>query len=125
MRKVFLAAVGLFFLTACAGMNASIPVNIATDIAFVEILKNNPSYKAPVIAGLQSVKTVLGGTVTYDDLIIHVSNVFGGKYAYVAIILTGYIETDTPIFQTNLPLFDAYKADIIKKIDRLLLLAAL
>ena len=125
MKKVFVVAISLMFLTSCAGMNASIPINIATDIAFVEILKNNPSYKAPVIAGLQSVKTVLGGTVTYDDLIIHISKAFGGQYAYVAIILTGYLETDTPIFETNLPLFGAYKEDIIKKIDRLLLLATL
>ena len=124
MKKGIVAVLlTIVLLMGCAGMNASIPVNVATDVAFVEILRNNPTYKAPVIAGLNAIKVVLAGEVTYDDLIIQISKQFGGKYAYVGIILTGYMETDKPIFQTNLTLFGAYKVDLIKKIDRLILLA--
>ena len=107
----------------CEGMNASVPVNVATDTAFVLVLQNNPSYKPAVVAGLNSVRAVLGRDITYDDLILEISKAFGGKYAYVGVILTGYIDTDKPIFETNLTLFQAYKDGVIKKIDRLLLLA--
>jgi hypothetical protein len=123
MKKLFVSLLlTIFLLMGCAGMNASVPVNVATDIAFVEILRNNPSYKVPVVAGLQAIKVVLAGELTYDELILQISKQFGGQYAYVGIILTGYIETDKPIFETNLTLFQAYKDGVIKKIDRLLLL---
>ena len=126
MKKIMIALIlSVVLFMGCAGMNASVPVNVATDTAFVLALQNNPTYKAPVIAGLQRVKAFLTGAVTYDDLILEISKAFGGKYAYVGIILSGYIDTDKPIFETNLTLFDAYKAGVIKKIDRLILLASM
>jgi hypothetical protein len=127
MKRIMLLMVGLMliFTVGCAGMNASVPVNIATDVAFVMVLQNNPSYKAPVIAGLQTIKTYLSGRVTYDDLILFISKQFGGKYAYVGVILSGYLGTDKPIFETYLPMLDSYKVAIIAKIDRLILLAGM
>ena len=124
MKKLFAALMILGLLAGCA-LNTNVPVNIATDIAFTAVLQNNPTYKAPVIAALTSVKTYLGGSVTYDDLILFINKQFGGKYIYVGIILADYIATDKPIFETWLPMFDEYKAAIIKKIDRLIILASM
>lgn len=125
MKKLLLGIIMLVFLVGCAGMNASVPVNVATDVAFVMVLQNNPSYKVPVVAGLNAVKTYLSGSVTYDDLILFISKQFGGKYAYVGVILSGYLDTDKPIFETYLPMLETYKVAIIAKIDRLILLAGM
>jgi hypothetical protein len=122
MKKVVLSLL-LMMLMGCAGTNASVPVNVATDVAFVLVLQNNPTYKAPVIAALEATKTFVSGKVTYDDLIAQISKQFGGQYAYVGVILQGYLDTDKPVFETYLPLLDSYKAGIIAKIDRLILLA--
>lgn len=123
MKKLLVSILLLGLLVGCAGLNASVPVNIATDVAFVMVLQNNPSYKAPVIAALTGVKTYLAGSVTYDDLILFISKQFGGKYAYIGVILSGYLDTDKPISTSTITMFDAYKAAIIVKIDRLILLA--
>lgn len=122
---VLIVAVSLFGLVSCAGMNASVPVNIATDIAFVTVLQNNPSFKAPVVAGLTGIKVYLAGNVTYDDLIIFINKQFGGKYSYVGVILMAYLDTDKPLSTTWLNMSDAYKQAIIVKIDRLLILASM
>lgn len=126
MKKTLIALVllvGMFI--GCAGMNASVPVNVATDTAFVLVLQNNPTYKAPVIAGLQNVKTFLVGSVTFDDLMLMLPKQFMGKYAYVAVILAGYLDTDKPLFETYLPMLESYKSGIVAKIDRLILLASM
>lgn len=126
MRKFLIGLLMVLMVSGlfgCAGLNTSVPVNVATDVAFVMVLQNNPSYKDAVVTALQSVKVFLNGEVTYDDLILFITNKFGGKYAYVGVILAAYIDADKPIFETHLTLFDEYKVGIIKKIDRLLLLA--
>lgn len=128
MKKTLMllvVALGLIFVVGCAGINTSVPVNIATDVAFVMVLQNNPSYKVPVIAGLQTVKTYLSDSVTYDDLILFISKQFGGKYVYIGVILADYLNTDKPIFESWLPMLDTYKVAIIAKIDRLILLAGM
>ena len=112
-------------VSGCAGLNVGVPVNIATDVAFVMVLQNNPSYKPAVIVGLNAVKTYLSGEVTYDDLILFISKQFGGKYAYIGIIITAYIDTDKPIFETYLPLLEKYKEGVLKKIDRFIILAGM
>jgi len=122
-KRLIVLVVALGLLMGCAGFNVTIATNIATDIAFVAVLENNPSMKPFVVETLQRVKVFVDGSVTYDDLLLEISKQFPGKYAYVGIILSGYIETDKPVFETYLPMFDAYKADIVKKIDRLILLA--
>jgi hypothetical protein len=125
MKKALIVVAMFFILTGCAGLNVNTAANVATDIAFTQVLLNNPGYKAPVTKGLQEVKTFLQGMVTYTDLITQISKSFGGKYAYIGIVIIGYLDTDKPIFETNLTLFDAYKAGVVKKIDRLLLLASI
>ncbi|MDD5006355.1 MAG: hypothetical protein PHS33_07675 [Candidatus Omnitrophica bacterium] len=123
MKKLFAVIFMLVFVTGCTGLNTTVAVNVATDTAFVLALQNNPSYKAPVIDALNKIKTFLNGKVTYDDLILEISKQFPDKYAVIAVVLTGYIETDKPVFETYLSMLDSYKSDVIKKIDRLILLA--
>jgi hypothetical protein len=125
MKKLFAGIMLLLMLVGCAGLNTSTAVNVATDTAFVLALQNNPSYKAPVIFALQNIKTFLSRKVTYDDLILEISKQLPDKYAVIAIILTGYIETDKPVFETYLSMLDSYKGDISNKIDRLILLASM
>lgn len=125
MKKLFVGVLMVLMLFGCAGMNASVPVNIATDIAFVTVLQNNPSYKVPVVSALQATKVFLNGKVTYDDLILFINKQFGGKYAYVGVILMSYLDTDKPVFETYLPLLEEYKAGIIKKLDRFIMLAGM
>jgi hypothetical protein len=113
------------FMISCTGITNNVPVNVATDTAFVLVLQNNPQYKPEVIAGLEKVKVILNGSLTYDDLILEISKQFPDKYAYIGIILSGYIATDKPIFETWLPMLDSYKEAVIAKIDRFILLAGM
>jgi len=126
MKKVKMLFAGIMIiglLTGCTGMNASVPVNVATDTAFVLVLQNNPQYKPDVVAGLQTIKLFLAGNVTYDALIMEISKQFGGKYAMIAVILTGYLDTDKPVSISAITMFDSYKSAVIIKIDRLIQLA--
>lgn len=123
MKRLLIGIIMLVMVTGCAGLNVNVAANVATDTAFVLVLQNNPTYKVPVIEGLQRVKTFLSQPVTYDALILEISKAFGGKYAYAGIILRSYIDADKPIFESNLTLFEAYKNGVLKKIDTLLILA--
>lgn len=123
MKKLFAVVIMLAMVVGCAGMNASVPVNIASDAAFVLVIQNNPNYKPAVIEGLNKVKTFLSGTVTYDDLLIEIAKVLPGQYSVVAVIIAGYLDTDKPIFETYLPMLDSYKEGVIVKIDRFIFLA--
>ena len=125
MKKLILIAIILGMLFGCTGLKSNVAVNVATDTAFVMVLQNNPTYKPVIAKALQDVKMFLKGTVTYDDLMLFLAKQFDGKYAYVCVIITGYIDTDKPIFETYLPMLESYKIDIIKKIDRLILLSSL
>ena len=125
MRKILVVLLMAVMLGGCAGINTSVPVNIATDIAFVAALQNNPTYKVPVVNALNTVKNYLNMDVTYDDLIVLINQQLGGKYAYVGLILISYLDTDKPIFTSNLTLFQAWKDGAIQKIDRLILLASM
>jgi hypothetical protein len=124
---VLVVVVGLFLgvigFSGCAGMSQNVPVNIATDVAFVMALDKYPATKPGVVKGLQVTKALLSGQLTYDTLMIELLKTFGNEYKYVYIIISGYIAADKPTFESWLNLTDAYKAEVIKKIDRLLLLA--
>jgi len=125
MKKLFIAMMFVVFVFGCTGLNVNTATNVATDTAFVMVLQNNPDYKAPVIDALNKIKTFLSGKVTYDDLMLEIAKVLPDKYAVVAVVLTGYIETDKPIFETYISMLDSYKAGIVTKIDRLILLASI
>lgn len=126
MKKIFVTIFMLFVLvlSGCAGINTGTAVNVASDLAFVAVLQNNPGYKPAVVAALTETKALLQGSLTYDDLLLAISQKFGGKYAIYGVILAGYLAEDKPVFETYLPMLDSYKAAVIKKIDRFLLLAS-
>src|SRR5665647_903048 len=105
------------------GIVANPVVNIAADGAFYLELKTHPQYKAPVITGLTALKVFLSGSVTYDQLILEITKQFPGDAAALGIILSKYVASDKPIFETFLPMLDSYKASIIVKIDDFLMLA--
>lgn len=126
MKKIFVSIFALFVvvLSGCTGLNTSTAVNVASDIAFTAVLQNNPGYKPAVLVALNETKALLNGSITYDNLLLAISQKFGGKYAIYGVILTGYLAEDKPIFETYIPMLDSYKAAVIKKIDRFILLAS-
>lgn len=125
MKKLLLGIIMLVMIGGCTGINTSVPVDMATDVAFVLILQNNPSYKPAVVAGLNSIKAALDGELTYDDLMVLIAKALDGKYAVVAVVLMSYLDTDKPIFESWIPMLDSYKQAVIAKIDRFILLTDL
>jgi hypothetical protein len=123
MKKILIGLTLIGLLFGCAGLNVNTALNVATDTAFVLALKNNPDHKAPVLKAISDIKILLKGEITYDFLLSEISKRFDGDYAYYGIILRGYVETDKPVFETHLNLFDAYKKALIEKIDNLMFLA--
>ena len=123
MKRIIVSIFLIVSLLGCTGINTSTTANLATDTAFVLALQNNPTYKTGVLIALQEVKSMLANEMTYDQLIALIANKFGGKYAPYGIIFTSYLAEDEPLSQTYLNMLDSYKADVIKKIDRFLLLA--
>jgi hypothetical protein len=127
MKKLFVGILLVILLTGCTGLNTAInnpAINATTDIAFTLILQNNPTYKPAVVTALNSIKIFLSGKVTYNQLIIEISKQLPGQYAVVATILTAYIAADRPVSIDYLAMLDSYKAGIITKIDRFILLAS-
>lgn len=125
MKKLFAVIIMLAMLVGCTGLNTSVAVNVATDTAFVLVLQNNPAYKVPVVIALKQIKAGLTGTITYDELVLLITQAFGPKYAVIGVVLSGYIAEDKPIFETYLPMLESYKAGILTKIDRFILLASI
>jgi hypothetical protein len=123
MKKIIISVFLIVTLMGCTGMNVSTTANLATDTAFVLALQNNPTYKTGVLIALQEIKSMLANEMTYDQLIALVASKFTGKNAVFGIILAGYLAEDKPVFETYINMLDSYKADVIKKIDRFILLA--
>ena len=123
MKRIIVGVFLIVSLLGCTGINTSTTANLATDTAFVLALQNNPTYKTGVLIALQEVKSMLANEMTYDQLIALIASKFDGKYAPYGIIFTSYLAEDEPLSQTYLNMLDSYKADVIKKIDRFILLA--
>lgn len=129
MKKRFILLVALAALSmgliGCTGFNASIPVTVATDIAFVEALKNNPDRVPGIVKALEDTNALLQKSVTYDDLLGFLTGKLGGEYAYIYVILHAYLDTDKPVFESWLPMLDGYKGELTKKIDHFIMIAGL
>jgi hypothetical protein len=123
MKKLFVGILMLLMLIGCTGINQNVAVDVATDTAFVLALQNNPQYKPAVVVALTEIKALLNGSLTYDDLLVEITKKLPGKYAVIGVILSGYIATDKPLFETTFPMLDSYKKAVCDKIDRFLLLA--
>jgi hypothetical protein len=125
-RKIFSLVVAVMLIIGvigCAGFNAGTAVNMATDAAFIAAMIKYPESKPAVVAALTAIKPFLEKNVTYDELIIEISKQFGGKYAYIGIIVADYFAADKPLFETYYPMLDSYKAALNTKIDRFILIA--
>lgn len=123
MKKIIFVILFAMIVSGCTGINTGVATNVATDTAFVMALQTHPEYKPAVIAALTDLKLFLANPVTYDDLIIQINKQFGPKYAYIGIILQGYIEADKPVSTSMITMLDSYKRAVEIKIDRFLLLA--
>ena len=60
MKKLVLL-LSVLFLFGCVGLQPKPIVTAGTDIAFVLVLQNNPSYKPEIVKALNDIKTVLSG----------------------------------------------------------------
>ena len=130
MKKIFICLMALV-LGGCAsltsGLNTNQGVNLATDTAFVLFLNHNPSLKPAVVASLGEVKSVMGSSMTYNDLLGEISDRFpeGSDMALVGSVLALYIGSDKPLFESGIPMLDSYKKGVSDKIDRFIMLANL
>jgi hypothetical protein len=123
--KKLLVLMMLFLLIGCAGLQPKPIITAGTDTAFVLVLQNNPSYKPAIVAGLNEIKAVLSGSLTYDDLLIQITKSLPGPYAVVATIFIGELSADMPISTTAIPMLDSYKTGVSNYIDHLILLTGL
>ena len=127
MKKVLVFCVAVMFLLVCgcAGFNSNTAVTAASEVGLALVLKNNPQYKAPTLVALNGVKTVLSGSITYDQLIAEIAKYSGSEYSYIVAILMSNLSTDTPISKTYIPLLDKYKADLLKRIDKYIMISSI
>lgn len=125
MKKLFAVLIMLAMLCSCTGLNPSVIVNTGTDVAFALVLQNNPAYKPAIVVGLNQVKTVLSGSITYDDLLVQITKAFPDQYALVATIIIGDLNADQPVLTTTIPLLDSYKTAVTAEIDHLILLTSI
>jgi hypothetical protein len=122
MKRLFVVLLLMCFMVGCAGISANVPVSAATDTGFYMVMKANPQYKPVVVASLNSLKVLLGGSMTYDQFIIEIAKAFPGDYSALGVFLSSYMAQDKPTSVTLIPMSQAYKDAIIVKIDRFLLL---
>ena len=125
MRKLLVVFIMLAMLVGCAGIKAQPVIFAATDTAFLLVLQANPQYKAPVITGLQGIKLTLGGSITYDQLMVVVAQQLPVPYDAVAVIFTGFLQSDTPVSTNIFPMSQDYKNAIIVELDKLILVAGM
>ena len=129
MRNLFVALVVVVFLSGCAGQvpQANDIIGMGTDIGFYYALKNNPQYKAEAVTILNEIKVYANKEeITYNDLLVFAKAQFGANedLTAIALIVGDDLFTDEPIIN-NIGLFDKYRAELIKRIDRLLFIASL
>lgn len=127
MKKLLVALImSAFLLVGCAG---NIPqsndlLDKGTDLAFYFAVKNNPQHKAEVINILEKIEDYATEDVTYNDIVLFAAKKFGDNQdlAAIALIVGDDLFLDEPIIN-NIGLFDGYREDLLKRIDRLIILA--
>jgi hypothetical protein len=123
--SLFVAVMLIVGVIGCTGFNANQVATTASDVALALVLNNNPQYKPAVVVALKTTKTFLEGKVTYDDLMVELAKYTGTKYAYIFVIIAADFGGDKPLFETYLPMLDSYKAGLITRIDRWILIASM
>lgn len=122
-KAVFLAVIFLVAL-GCAGqqINDDAIINLGADLAFVEVLKNNPEKVPQVVTALEEIRTFAMGEITYNDLVAEIAKHISGDYALEMTLIADYLLVESPIID-SITIFDGYREDLLKRIDRLILLA--
>jgi hypothetical protein len=129
MKKIMilLMVMGLFlggFGCATTGTNTPPNIDLVVDLAFTAFLIERPELKPEVVAALKETKILLATPISFATLTQEIATRFGGKYAPLIVIIQGYIDTDKPVCTDLCNMFDAQKAEIVKKLDRLIMLAS-
>ncbi len=124
-KATFLAIIFLVVL-GCAGqqINNDAVVKLGADLAFVQVLKNNPEKVPQVIAALEEIKTFAAGEITYNDLVAEIAKRVAGDYALEMTLISDYLLIESPVID-SITIFDGYREELLKRIDRLILLAGM
>ncbi|OQC57070.1 MAG: hypothetical protein BWX51_02051 [Bacteroidetes bacterium ADurb.Bin012] len=124
-KAVFLAVIFLVVL-GCAGqqINNGAVVKLGADLAFVQVLKNNPEKVPQVIAALEEIRTFATGEITYNDLAAEIAKRIAGDYALEMTLISDYLLVESPVID-SITIFEGYREELLKRIDRLILLAGM
>ena len=124
-KAVFLAVIFLVVL-GCAGqqINNGAVVKLGADLAFVQVLKNNPEKVPQVIAALEEIRTFATGEITYNDLAAEIAKRIACDYALEMTLISDYLLVESPVID-SITIFEGYREELLKRIDRLILLAGM
>jgi hypothetical protein len=113
-----------FWISGCSGVqiNNDAVLTLGADIAFLEVMKNNPDNVPQVIAILNEIKTFASEEITYNDLVSEIAGHIGGDYALEVTLISDYLLSESPVID-SIGVFDGYREDFLKRVDRLILLA--
>jgi hypothetical protein len=125
-RKAVFLAVIFLAMCGCSGRQISDDaiINLGADLAFVQVLKNNPEKVPQVAAALEEIRTFALGEITYNDLVAEIAKHISGDYALEMTLISDYLLAESPIID-SIEIFDGYREELLKRIDRLILLAGM
>lgn len=124
LNKAIVVLLTLFWISGCSGVqiNNDAVLTLGADIAFLEVMKNNPDNVPQVIAILNEIKTFASEDITYNDLVSEIASHIGGDYALEATLISDFLLSESPVID-SIGIFDGYREDFLKRVDRLILLA--
>lgn len=124
LNKAIVVLLTLFWISGCSGVqiNNDAVLTLGADIAFLEVMKNNPDNVPQVIAILNEIKTFASEEITYNDLVSEIAGHIGGDYALEVTLISDYLLSESPVID-SIGIFDGYREDFLKRVDRLILLA--
>lgn len=124
LNKAIVVLLTLFWISGCSGVqiNNDAVLTLGADIAFLEVMKNNPDNVPQVIAILNEIKTFASEEITYNDLVSEIAGHIGGDYALEATLISDFLLSESPVID-SIGIFDGYREDFLKRVDRLILLA--
>jgi hypothetical protein len=124
LNKAIVVLLTLFWISGCSGVqiNNDAVLTLGADIAFLEVMKNNPDNVPQVIAILNEIKTFASEDITYNDLVSEIAGHIGGDYALEATLISDFLLSESPVID-SIGIFDGYREDFLKRVDRLILLA--
>ena len=132
MKKILvaIATIAVLFM-GCQGNKVIVPqagdiLAKSVDVAFYLVLKNNPQYKAETVLVLKEIRAYANGEgISYNDLLVFANEKFQNEdLVVIALIIGDGLFTEEP-FINSIGMFDGYKEELIKRINRFLFVAEL